>query len=37
VPASERSDIDRESQRIRDSVAGRTVEQRRPTDDSEWV
>jgi hypothetical protein len=37
VPASERSDIDRESQRIRDSVAGRTVEQQRPTDDSEWV
>ena len=37
VPASERSDIDRESQRIRDSVAARTIEQPRHADDSEWV
>ncbi|MBH0197928.1 MAG: hypothetical protein HP497_00720 [Nitrospira sp.] len=37
VPASERSDIDRESQRIRDTLALRTDEPRRRTEDSEWV
>ena len=37
VPASERNDIDRESQRIRDSVAAHTVEQPRNTEESDWV
>lgn len=37
VPASERGEIDRESRRIRDSVADRTVEQPRSTEESDWV
>jgi len=37
VPASERSEIDRESQRIRESVAVRAIEQPRSTEESEWV
>ena len=37
VPASERGEIDRESRRIRDSVADRMVEQPRSTEESDWV
>lgn len=37
VPVSERSDIDRESQRIRDTVAVRAIERPRQAEDSEWV
>ncbi len=37
VPDSERSDIDCESRRIRDTVAVRRVEPPRRTEDSEWV